>query len=136
ILAPPASAYTVASAITRGCHEEITAAALRQVRAELPTAPALAATRDERALIDDAPFTIDDDLRDLGGAALLYAVRDNDLKGNDPADSFDLVPVTADPALQREHCLRAPDQDEPDGSLRALADCAAFIHSRAAEALD
>ena len=136
VIAAPAHAYTTASAITAGCHEAMTTQALRQVRATLATAAPIAPTSDERALIDDAPFAIDDDLRDLAGATLLFAVRDNDLKGNDLLDTFDIVPITADPALQREHCLRTPDEDEPDGSMRALADCAAFIAERTADALD
>jgi hypothetical protein len=134
-VATTARAFTVSSAISAGCHEAISTQALRQARATLATAGPLPATRDERALIDDAPFVIDDDLRDLAGATLLFAVRDNDLKGNDPLDTFDIVPIAADPALQREHCLRTPDEDEPDGSRRALADCAAFIAERTADAL-
>lgn len=136
LLAAPASAYTVSSPLTSGCHEAITASALRQARAERPNAPPLAASRDERAMIDDAPFVIDDDMQDLAGATLLFAVRDNDLKGASPTDTFAIVPIAADPALQREHCLRGPGDDEPGGSARALADCAAFIHERAADALD
>ena len=131
-----AAAYTTESAITPGCHEAMTSQALRQVRTTLTTAGPLAPTSDERALIDDAPFTIDGDLRDLAGATLLFAVRDNDLKGNNLLDTFDIVPITADPALQREHCLRTPDEDEPGGSMQALADCAAFIAAQTADALD
>jgi hypothetical protein len=136
ILAARARAYTVSSPLTRGCHEEITAAALRQLRAERPSAPPLVPSRDERAMIDDAPFPLDGDMHDLAAATLLFAVRDNDLKGASPTDTFAIVPIAADPALQREHCLRAADEDEPDGSARALADCAAFIHERSADALD
>ena len=135
VLAARASAYTVSSPLTSGCHEQITASALRQARLERPNAPPLLASRDERAMIDDAPFDVDDDMRDLAGATLLFAVRDNDLKGASPTDTFAIVPIAADPSLQREHCLRAPDEDEPDGSARALADCAAFIHERTADAL-
>ena len=136
LMAAPASAYTVSSPLTAGCHEQITAAALRQARSERPNAPPLPATPDERAFIDDAPFPLDADMRDLAGATLLFAVRDNDLKGASPTDTFDIVPIAADASLQREHCLRGPDEDEPTGSARALADCAAFIHERTAEALD
>jgi len=134
-LATAARAYTVSTPVTAGCHEAISAAALRHVRDELPTAGPIAPSRDDQAMIDDAPFVIDEDLRDLAGATLLFAVRDNDLKGNDPLDTFDVVPLAADPALQREHCLRAPDEDEPDGTMRAVADCAAFIHDKAADAI-
>jgi len=115
LMAAPASAYTVSSPLTSGCHEEITASALRQARGERPNAPPLAASRDERAMIDDAPFVIDDDMQDLAGATLLFAVRDNDLKGASPTDTFAIVPIAADPALQREHCLRGPNDDAPGG---------------------
>jgi MYXO-CTERM domain-containing protein len=135
-LAARAQAYTVSSPFTRGCHEELTASALRQVRAERPSALPLLPSRDERAMIDDAPFPLDGDMRDLAAATLLFAVRDNDLRGASPTDTFAIVPIAADPTLQREHCLRAADEDEPDGSARALADCAAFIHERTADALD
>src|SRR5262245_1947681 len=40
----------------RGCHEPITAEALRAVRARFDTAPVLAPTRDEAAMIDDVLF--------------------------------------------------------------------------------
>src|SRR5439155_15784939 len=59
----------------------------------------------------------------------------NDLKGYSSSDEGTLVPITADPALQREHCLRSDDEDEPGGSAAALAECRDFIHERVAEAL-
>jgi hypothetical protein len=66
---------------------------------------------------------------------LLLAVRGNDLKGHDRSSSFDVVRVNGDPLLQMEHCLRAPDEDEPDGTERALGSCRGFIAGRVAEAL-
>jgi hypothetical protein len=134
--APAAHGYSLASPTTRGCHESITGQALRNLRATLDTAPPIEPTTDQRALLDDLPFVADDDLRDFGAVSLMLAVRDNDLKGNSPADSFDVVPINGDPALQREHCLRAPAEDEPGGSEAALADCRAFVLERTAEALD
>src|SRR5438477_13070205 len=77
----PAHAYTISSAIGTGCHEQITADALRAIRQELTTAPPIPADRNEQALIDDVEFAVPSDLDDLGAVTLLLAVRDNDLKG-------------------------------------------------------
>jgi hypothetical protein len=130
-----ARAYTIASAISSGCHEQITGDALRAVRQELATAAPLAADRNEQALIDDVEFPLPADLNDLGAASLLIGVRDNDLKGRQSNDVTELALVHGDPQLQREHCLRSSDDDEPDGSARAIADCRAFILERIGEAL-
>jgi MYXO-CTERM domain-containing protein len=130
-----AGAYTIASAISSGCHEQITGAALRTVRQELAAAGPLAADRNEQALIDDVEFPLPADLRDLGGASLLIGVRDNDLKGRQSNDVTELALVHGDPQLQREHCLRSSDDDEPDGSARAIANCRDFILQRIGEAL-
>ena len=43
-------------------------------------------------------------------------MRDNDLKGRQSNDVSELALVHGDPQLQREHCLRSSDDDEPDGS--------------------
>jgi len=130
-----ARAYTIASAISSGCHEQITGDALRTVRQELATAGPLAADRNEQALIDDVEFPLPADLNDLGAAALLIGVRDNDLKGRQSNDVSELALVHGDPQLQREHCLRSSDDDEPDGSARAIANCRAFVLERIGEAL-
>lgn len=126
-----ARAFTVASAFTTGCHEEITEAALRDVRSATSSARTIAPTDDERALVDDLPFSVPDDMRDLAAASLLVGVRDNDLKGRSPRELDELAMVTADPTTQQEHCLRAADDDEPNGSVSAIARCKSFIHDRA-----
>jgi hypothetical protein len=132
-----ASAYEIKSASGSGCHESITAEALRMVRTEFPeSAAGLTVTEDERALIDDLQFVPDPDMRDLGGATLMIAVRDNDLKGRGANDLTMLGEIHGDPAGQREHCLRHPDQIEPGGSEAALNDCRGFIRTRVGEALD
>jgi hypothetical protein len=130
-----ARAYTIASAISSGCHERITGEALRAVREELAAAGPLAADRNEEALIDDLEFPVPADLNDLGAATLLIGVRDNDLKGRQSNDVSELALVHGDPQLQREHCLRSSDDDEPDGSARAIESCRAFILERIADAL-
>lgn len=132
----PTRAYTVSSLITAGCHEGITSEALRTVRLELPTAGPLPLTRDERGLVDDLQFTPNQDMRDLGGVTLLVGVRDNDLKGRSSGDLTMLAGVHGDPDTQQEHCLRNRGQDEPGGSLAALADCRTYIRGRIVEAID
>jgi MYXO-CTERM domain-containing protein len=129
-------AYTLASPITTGCHERLTSAALRQVRADLAIPPLPPLSADEQALIADLPFLPEPDMRDLAAAALLLGVRDNDLKGNDIKGGVDLVQVHGDPASQREHCLRAPHDDEPGGAAPALSACRDFIRDTALAALE
>ena len=136
LVAPAARAFTIDTIVTRGCHEEMTAAALRTVRAELPTADPLPPSREDRAFIDDLAFTAPDDMKDLGGATLLIGVRDNDLEGQDGNDLTRLALVHGDPRAQRKHCLHAGAAPEPEGSIAALADCRAFILDRLAEALE
>ena len=79
-----ARAYTVETQITAGCHERITADALRSARTSLATAKPLDKSGDDDAILQDLPFHVPDDLTDLGGMTLLVGVRDNDLKGLAP----------------------------------------------------
>jgi MYXO-CTERM domain-containing protein len=131
-----ARAYTVSSLITRGCHEEITTDALREVRLEFPliAAPLVTSVNDS-ALIGDLQFTPADDMRDLGGASLLIGMRDNDLKGKSSTDLSQLAVVQGDPTKQEEHCLRGPDDKEPTGTQTTVAKCQAFILQRFGEAI-
>jgi hypothetical protein len=130
-----ARAYTIANAISTGCHEQLTTDALRAVRMELATAAPLPADRNEQALIDDVEFSVPADLNDLGGVTLLLGVRDNDLKGRQSNDLTELALVHGDPQLQREHCLRGSDDDEPGGSGTAVNACRDFILERIQQAL-
>jgi hypothetical protein len=121
----------------RGCHEPITAEALRAVRARFATAPVIGPTRDEAAMIDDVLFSPPGDfVHDLAGMTLLLGVRDNDLKGIDPLSSLDLIQVHGNPSTQDEHCIRSASDDGAPGNPAALSACRAFIHAAAAEALD
>jgi MYXO-CTERM domain-containing protein len=120
-----------------GCHEPITAEVLRNAREQLTTAPVIVPTRDEAAMIDDVPFSPPPDfVGDLAGMALLLAVRDNDVKGQNVASSLDLIEVHGSPTNQEEHCLRAAADDGPAGEQAALAACRAFIVAKATAALD
>jgi hypothetical protein len=133
-------AYTIATPLTPGCHERLTAQALRAVRADpaLAAAAAPRATRsdDAEALVDDLPFRLDDDLHDLEAAALLIGVRDNDLKGLDAADLAALPGVHSDPTGQREHTLRRPEQDEPQGSAAAVSEARDYVDNAVLYALE
>ncbi|HEY1955857.1 MAG TPA: hypothetical protein VGH28_09590 [Polyangiaceae bacterium] len=135
LIPEPARAFTVGSVGTSGCHETITEAALRDVRGAFATAKPIAPSTDEEAMIADLPFSVPDDMRDLAAASLLVGVRDNDLKGRSPAEFDQLAIIQADPTTQREHCLRGPGDDEPNGSQTAIANCEQFIDERVAEAL-
>jgi hypothetical protein len=132
-----ASAFTVGTALTKPCHETITMEALRNVRMQLHEAmPMPAITRDDSAIIDDVPFSLDPDMKDLAAVTLLLGVRDNDLKGKDPNELDSLALVHGDPALQSEHCLRGPTDDEPNGSDAALRQCRGYIHEQFVAALE
>jgi hypothetical protein len=137
LAASESSAYSVQTPVTAGCHEDITAAALRRTRAALPdVVKALPSRGDDDALIGDAPFDLPPDLDDIGGITLLLGARDNDMKDLSVTDFDRIAIVTADPKAQREHCLRAPEHDEPDGSRRALEACRAFIREMLLSALE
>jgi hypothetical protein len=130
-----AHAYTIANEMSTGCHEQMTAQALRRIRTELATAAPLPVTNDEKALVDDLQFTLDRDMHDLGAATLIAGVRDNDLKGLSADDLTALAEVHGDPRNQEEHCLRAADEKEPGGSAAAVSACRAFIRGRAMDAI-
>jgi MYXO-CTERM domain-containing protein len=141
LLAPSVStrafAYTIQSQLTDECHETITADALREVRSMYGLgAPLPYSDPNDGPLVDDLPFSPPDDLKDIGGATLLLGVRDNDVKSLAPTALDDLAQVTADPATQREHCLRTDAEKEPTGSALAVADCRAFIKQTLMSALD
>src|SRR3954469_18173594 len=114
---PPAHAWAIGSQLDEtGCREPIAAAALRAVRARFDTAPVIAPSRDEAALIADAVFSPPSDLvGDLAGMALLLGVRDNEPKGIDPLSSLDLNQVHGNPETQDEHCIRGPGDDGDGG---------------------
>lgn len=132
-----ASAYPTSSFVSKACHETITEDALRHARLERPEArPLTSDDRDDRALVDDIPFELDNDMMDLGAVTLVLGVRDNDLKGRGPNEVDSLAQIHGNPAGQREHCLRAPTHDEPGGSQDALKECRAFIREMVSDALD
>ncbi|HEX7671891.1 MAG TPA: hypothetical protein VF395_19990, partial [Polyangiaceae bacterium] len=96
----------------------------------------LASVGDDGALIDDVMFTVPADLNDIGAVTLLLGVRDNDVKSFAATALDQLSALNADPATQKEHCLRTAEQNEPSGSSAALDDCRAYIRAMLLSALD
>lgn len=132
-----ASAFPTSSAVGKPCHEQITMRALRTARERRPEAkPLPPVTDDDRALIDDLPFDVDPDMQDLAAVTLLNGVRFNDLHGGAPNAVDELAQVHGDERRQQEHCLRAPDHDEPGGTESALRACRGYIRERIADALE
>lgn len=140
LIASPAYAFTVQSPATRGCHEEITIEAWRRTVAALPERTMeIPPTREGTALIRDVPFDVPEDLQELGLVTLLLGIRQNDIADLATTSLSDLAQVNSDPRAQRQHCLRTPGQNEPNGSKEALADCQDYIReelSAAVSALD
>jgi hypothetical protein len=135
--ASSAQAYTVQSEATKGCHERVTREAWQATQSALPeTTGALPSSGDDAALIADLNFDVPKSQRSIGVVTLLLGVRDNDVKQHGPNDLESLSPIASDPKLQAEHCLRAPDQDEPNGSRDAVAACREYIRNQLLAALD
>lgn len=132
-----AAAFTIQSAATRGCHEEVTIDAWRRTRADLPelTAPFPSVGEDE-ALIADLPFNVPEDLQEIGLVTLLLGIRQNDIGDLGATALSDLAQVNSDPKAQSAHCLRAPSQNEPDGTEQALDDCHDFMREAFSSAID
>ncbi len=131
-----ARAYSLSGAGDLGCHELITTAALRAVRAELPSAAPVPAVGQDALIVEGLPFPVPGDMRDLPASALLVGVRDNDLKGRRGVDPRERSGLHGDPILQREHCLRRAEHDEPGGTELALTECRASIRAAVLHALD
>jgi hypothetical protein len=130
-----AAAYSTDSIVSDPCHELATTRAIRAARAEMAAlGPLPARSGDDEALLDDLPFELDEDLRELGAAALILGNRHVDLQGNEPDDLDQLAQIHGNPQKQDEHCLRSPEQDGEAGSEQAIAACREFIVSRVLDA--
>jgi hypothetical protein len=132
-----ASAFTIETPATQGCHESLAIAGYRRVQEEWPeTVGPLASRGDDDALIADLPFKVPRSLRSIGPVALLLGVRDNDVKEHGATDLKNLTSAASEPAGQAEHCLRSIEQDGPDGSRQAVEACRAYIRETLLSALD
>lgn len=132
-----ASAFTIETAATKGCHEALALEGWRTAQAALPdTTAALASSGDDDALIADVPFSVPKSLRSIGPVTLLLGIRDNDVKEHGATDLKNLTPAASQAGIQAEHCLREKQHDEPDGSRLAVEACRGFIRESLVGALD
>jgi MYXO-CTERM domain-containing protein len=137
LVSRPATAYHIETVVTEACHEKITIAAWRRTAEMLPQATApLPSQGEDEPMIADVPFTVPEDLDDVGVVTLLLGIRDNDIKSHASSDLGELPSEVANPDDQLEHCLRAPEHDEPTGSRDALDACHGFIRETLMSALD
>ncbi len=127
LLPARALAFTFESPFSDGCHERITRAALGRAGWPSGAHPPGLSSNDSLRLARDLPFELPADAQDPWSLALLLGARDNDLHGYAADDFQELAAVHSTPADQREHCLRAPSDDGPDGDRTALVACRAFI---------
>jgi hypothetical protein len=97
--------------------------------------PLAAGNKDERALLDDLPFSVPKDMKELAAVSAVLGNRNVDLKHHEPDDLDYLAQVHGDPQNQDEHCLRAPEHDDPSGDQAALTACRAYISGRVQAAL-
>ena len=125
-LALPARAFTFDSRLSDGCHERITLRALERAGWPGGESPGPLTDVDRRALTE-LPFELPEASRDAWSLALVLGVRDPDLGGASPRDLPALNTIHNDHDAQDEHCLRAPEQDGPEGDAAALEACRAFI---------
>ena len=145
--AVPASAYTIQSGLTEGCHERMTAEAFvaflddaawgEVVVPEDNTWRALARPLNQW-LLDEA--LIQEDLSEpqlFVLFSLVVGVRDPDTNGRSSSDLATQRSIHANPRPEAQyvHALRAPEDDEPDGSQAALTGTRALIRQSFADAV-
>lgn len=131
-----AHAYSIHSAVSDGCHEQITMDALRLLREHHGTEASFSPNRDERALINDAPYSVDSDMDDLGAVALVLSNRHVDLGDSEPDELDQVALLHSNPANQSEHCLRRPGDNGTEGVQDALDACRDTILSRVENAIE
>lgn len=135
LLPATAQAFTFESVFSEGCHERVTRSAVARVGWPGAARPPGLSAEDGLRLSRDLPFELPPDAQNPWSLALLLGVRDNDLHGYAANEFQELAVVHAAPEDQREHCLRGPADDGPDGDRTALAACRAFILSEVALAV-
>ncbi len=133
-LSPTAAlAFSFESAFSDGCHERITRSAVGRVGWPGAVRPPPLGADNALRLASDLPFTLA--ANDPWTLALVLGARDNDLHGYAASDFQELAAVHSAPEDQREHCLRAPTDDGPEGDVTALASCRGFILSEVSLAI-
>ena len=129
-----AESFTFESPVSDGCHEGLTIAALSEAGWPGGMQPPGLSDTDE-LIARDLPFDVAGSKEDPWLLALTVGVRFNDLHGHEALDLPALSDVHNQGRGQREHCLRGPDDDGPEGDVAALTACGEFILEQVAEAL-
>jgi len=142
----PASAYTIQSALTEGCHERITAEAFVAFLDDPAWAEVVVPEGDtwrklalplNRWLLDEA--LIEEDLSEpqlFVLFSLVVGVRAPDTNGRSSSDLATQRSIHANPRpkAQYVHGLRAPEDDEPGGSQAAVTGTRASIRQAFSDA--
>jgi hypothetical protein len=134
IVAAGLASAAPARGFVENCHQGITSEALDQGGWPLGLSPP-PLTGDDRYLVQEVPFYVPERARNPWALAALMGNQFTDqgsVRGN---DLVALAELAARPELQREHCLRSPGDDGPDGDRQALAACKAFILEQVQQAL-
>ncbi len=123
-------AYASGSSATKDCHEQMVWVALdNSTYPDGATPPP-----DEQAtrLAEQIPVTVPARHQNLWAVSTVIGTRFPDFEGSEPSDFIALNGVHLDENDQRQHCLRAADQDDTAadpsaGSRAAVASCRQFI---------
>ena len=125
----PASAFTVSSGFTRGCHEEITWAAFQGFLLELPVM-GIPVSEDAvwrelaNFLLEEGPVDPDtvDETKRFFLVSLIVGVRSPDTDGHSVTNLAQLRQLHSDPSPvgQYAHSLRGKDDDDAEGNKRAI----------------
>jgi len=130
-----AHAFSVRSAFTRSCHETMTLAALVAAGDAIDLAQIPEPSTDEweaasRWALRDLDVALEDRRERFYYFSLLAGVRAPDTEGHSTANLDAVRAIHASPTGQYAHCLRAPEDDGPEGNARAAQGCAdAFVEA-------
>jgi hypothetical protein len=121
-----AFAFTCETPFSGGCHEQLTADALRTAGwPNSESAPAI--TSADNILLKNLLFHPPSDLHDRWTTAMLIGVRHTDFAGHRPTSPDLLAAIHNDIEGQGAHCLRSPEDDGVTGNATAANACRAYI---------
>jgi MYXO-CTERM domain-containing protein len=123
-----------AHAFLKGCHQSITTEALRANTWPQGESPP-ATTADDVMMAHEFSVDVAPEVLNAWAMAVLVGNQYNDQGAADLKDVVAAANLSARPELQREHCLRGPDDDGATGTASALAAAKAFMLEQLALAL-
>lgn len=134
-LCAPATAFTIQSGFSDGCHESLIVTAYRDYLSTLtPTDVPIPESEEWRklseALRDDLRFEFRNEEQRLVLISLLVGVREPDTNGHSLLNLTELREAHMSPNGQYEHALRAPQDDGPAGDVAAVEGTRALILER------